>query len=106
MDARCRLKCAPETCSLFHPQFLFDPVNGVFPPPAPTLANPFTGFVLPGAGAGGINIIDNDLQNPMVHQMNVGVQHEFERSVCACAPTTCTTSARISSSAASSARCL
>jgi len=59
------------------PQFLFDPVNGVFPPPAPTLANPFTGFVLPGAGAGGINIIDNDLQNPMVHQMNVGVEHEF-----------------------------
>ena len=59
------------------PQFLFDPVNGVFPPPAPTLANPFTGFVLPGAGAGGINIIDNDLQNPMVHQMNVGVQREL-----------------------------
>ena len=59
------------------PQFLFDPVNGVFPPPAPTLANPFTGFVLPGAGAGGINIIDNDLQNPMVHQINAGVQHEF-----------------------------
>ena len=61
------------------PQFLFDPVNGVFPPPAPTLANPFTGFVLPGAGAGGINIIDNDLQNPMVQQMNVGVQREFGR---------------------------
>lgn len=59
------------------PPFLFDPVNGVFPPPAPTLANPFTGFVLPGAGAGGINIIDNDLQNPMVHQMNVGVQREL-----------------------------
>lgn len=59
------------------PQFLFDPVNGVFPPPAPTLASPFTGFVLPGAGAGGINIIDNDLQNPMVHQMNVGVEREF-----------------------------
>ncbi|HET6851729.1 MAG TPA: TonB-dependent receptor [Pyrinomonadaceae bacterium] len=62
------------------PQFLFDPVNGVFPPPAPTLANPFTGFVLPGAGAGGINIIDNDLQNPTVHQMNVGVQREFDRN--------------------------
>jgi hypothetical protein len=61
------------------PPFLFDPVNGVFPPPAPTLANPFTGFVLPGAGAGGINIIDNDLQNPMVQQMNVGVQHEFAK---------------------------
>ena len=59
------------------PEFLFDPVNGVFPPPAPTLANPFTGFVLPGAGAGGINIIDNDLQNPMVHQMNVGIQREL-----------------------------
>ncbi len=59
------------------PQFLFDPVNGRFPPPAPTLANSFTGFVLPGAGAGGINIIDNDLQNPMVHQMNVGVQREL-----------------------------
>ena len=59
------------------PQFLFDPVNGVFPPGAPTLANPFTGFVLPGAGAGGINIIDNDMQNPTVHQMNVGVQREL-----------------------------
>ena len=62
------------------PPFLFDPVNGVFPPGAPTLANPFTGFVLPGAGAGGINIIDNDLQNPMVHQMNFGVQHQFGRN--------------------------
>jgi hypothetical protein len=61
------------------PQFLFDPVNGVFPPGAPTLANPFTGFVLPGAGAGGINIIDNDLQNPTVHQMNVGVEHELAK---------------------------
>jgi len=59
------------------PPFLFDPVNGVFPPGAPTLANPFIGFVLPGAGAGGINIIDNDLQNPMVHQMNLGMQREF-----------------------------
>jgi Carboxypeptidase regulatory-like domain len=63
------------------PPFLFDPVNGVFPPPAPTLANPFTGFVLPGAGAGGINIIDNDLQNPTVHQMNVGVQRELGQNL-------------------------
>jgi Carboxypeptidase regulatory-like domain len=62
---------------LIPPPFLFDPVNGVFPSGAPTLASPFTGFVLPGAGAGGINIIDNDLQNPMVHQMNVGIQREF-----------------------------
>lgn len=59
------------------PQFLFDPVNGRFPPGAPTLANPFVGFVLPGAGAGGINIIDNGLQNPMVQQMNIGVQREI-----------------------------
>ena len=35
--------------------------------------------MLAGAGAGGINIIDSDLQNPMVQQFNVGVQHEFAR---------------------------
>lgn len=62
------------------PQFLFDPVNGKFPPGAPTLANPFTGFILPGAGAGGINIIDNAMQNPMVQQMNIGIQHEFAKN--------------------------
>lgn len=56
---------------------LFNPVCGQFPPPAPTLATPFTGFVLPGAGAGGINIIDNDLQNPMVQQTNLGIQREL-----------------------------
>jgi len=55
----------------------FDPVMGKFPPGTPTLANPFTGFILPGAGAAGINIIDNSMQNPMVQQMNVGVQREF-----------------------------
>jgi outer membrane receptor protein involved in Fe transport len=59
------------------PPCLFNPACGQFPPPAPTLANPFTGFLLPGAGAGGINIIDNGLQNPMVQQMNLGLQHEF-----------------------------
>ncbi len=59
------------------PPFLFDPVNGKFPPGAPTLANPFSGFVLTGAGAAGINIIDNSMQNPMVQQMNVGVQQQF-----------------------------
>lgn len=61
------------------PEFLFDPVNGTFPPGAPTLANPFTGFILPGAGAGGINIIDNTMQNPMVQQMNLGIQRQFGR---------------------------
>jgi len=62
------------------PQFLFDPVLGKFPPGAPTLANPFTGFILPGAGAGGINIIDNGMQNPMVQQMDIGIQREFGRT--------------------------
>jgi hypothetical protein len=56
---------------------LFDPRCGQFPPPAPTVTNPFTGFVLPGAGAGGINIIDNGLQNPMVQQTNVGFLRQF-----------------------------
>ena len=61
------------------PPCLFNPACGQFPPPAPTLASPFNGFILPGAGAGGINIIDNRLQNPMVQQTNVGIQHEFAR---------------------------
>lgn len=59
------------------PPCLFNPACGQFPPPAPTLANPFTGFILPGAGAGGINIIDNGMQNPSVQQLNLGVQREF-----------------------------
>ncbi|HEX8845679.1 MAG TPA: carboxypeptidase regulatory-like domain-containing protein [Pyrinomonadaceae bacterium] len=57
--------------------FFIDPMTGTFPPFAPTLSNPFTGFILPGAGASGINIIDNDLQNPMVQQSNLGIQREF-----------------------------
>jgi hypothetical protein len=56
---------------------LFNPACGQFPPGAPTLANPFAGFPLPGAGAGGINIIDNRLQNPSVQQFNVGLQRQF-----------------------------
>jgi hypothetical protein len=53
-----------------------DPNTGRLPPFAPTLANPFTGFILPGAGASGINIIDPDLQNPMVHQLHLGVERQ------------------------------
>lgn len=56
---------------------VFLDMTGHFGPGAPTLANPFSGFVFPGAGAGGINIIDNDMQNPMVQQFNLGVQWEF-----------------------------
>ncbi len=54
--------------------------NGHFVPGAPTFSNPFTGFVLPGAGASGINIIDNSMQNPMIQQSNLGVQYEFMRN--------------------------
>jgi hypothetical protein len=60
----------PEAC-------LFNPACGQFPPGAPTLANPFAGFLLPGAGAGGINVIDNGLQNPSVQQFNLGFQQQF-----------------------------
>lgn len=54
--------------------------TGHFPPGTPTFSNPFTGFILPGAGASGINIIDNDLQNPMVQQSNLGLQWGFARN--------------------------
>lgn len=59
--------------------FFVDPMTGTFPPFAPTFSNPFTGFILPGAGASGINIIDNSVQNPMVQQSNLGLQWEFAR---------------------------
>jgi hypothetical protein len=54
-----------------------DPQTGMFAPGAPTISNPFTGFIFPGAGAAGINIIDNLLQNPMVQQLNLGLQKEI-----------------------------
>ena len=51
--------------------------DGRFPPSAPTISNPFTGFILPGAGASGINIIDSRLQNPMVHQVSLGIERQL-----------------------------
>jgi len=54
--------------------FFLDPNTGRLPPFAPTLSNPFSGFVLPGAGASGINIIDPHLQNPTVHQFHLGLE--------------------------------
>jgi hypothetical protein len=54
--------------------FFLDPATGTVPPFAPTFANPFTGFILPGAGASGINIIDNTLENPTVQQFNLGTR--------------------------------
>jgi len=59
--------------------FFLDPDTGQFPPFAPNIQDPFTGFILPGEGASGINIIDNDMQNPMVQQWNLGLQYEFAR---------------------------
>jgi hypothetical protein len=44
------------------------------PPFAPSFDDPFTGFILPGAGASGINIIDNTLENPTVQQANLGTR--------------------------------
>lgn len=58
----------------------FDPSQGGLPPGAPSSRNPFTGFILPGAGASGINIIDNRMQNPTVQQWNLGVQRQIGTS--------------------------
>ena len=54
--------------------FFLDPDTGSVPPFAPTFDDPFTGFILPGAGASGINIIDNTLENPTVQQLNLGTR--------------------------------
>jgi hypothetical protein len=51
-----------------------DPNTGQLLPFFPTMSNPFTGFILPGAGASGINIIDPKLQNPMVQEFHLGVE--------------------------------
>jgi outer membrane receptor protein involved in Fe transport len=57
--------------------FFLDQNTGLFPPFAPSFSSPFTGFILTGAGASGINIIDNGMQNPSVQQFNLG----FERAL-------------------------
>ncbi len=56
--------------------------NGNFVPGAPTFSNPFSGPIIPGAGGAseGINLIDNDIRNPMVQQFNLGIQTEFARN--------------------------
>ncbi len=59
--------------------FFLDPNTGTFPPVAPTVDNPVTGCILPGAGASGINIIDSELQNPRVQQMALGIERELGR---------------------------
>ena len=54
--------------------------NGHFVPGAPTLADPFVGPLIPGAGAAeGMDVIDNNIQNPMVQQFDLGIQWEPAR---------------------------
>jgi carboxypeptidase family protein/TonB-dependent receptor-like protein len=61
----------------------FDP-SGSFQqgPGVPTFSNPFIGPIIPGQGGAseGINIIDNNLRNPMVQQFNFGIQYEVARN--------------------------
>ena len=61
--------------------FFLDPATGQFPPFAPSLGNPFTGFPLAGAGASGINIIDNAMQTPQVQQWNLGAEVRVAQSL-------------------------
>lgn len=60
--------------------FFVNPATGQVAPFAPSVGNPFTGFILPGAGASGINILDADLQNPMVHQFSLGLERQVGRA--------------------------
>jgi hypothetical protein len=61
--------------------FFLDDTTGQFPPFAPSLSNPFTGFILPGAGASGITIIDNQMETPQVQQWNVGAEVRVAKSL-------------------------
>lgn len=55
--------------------------SGRFRSGTPTLASPFVGPLIPGAGAVGINIIDNNLDTPYVQQFNFGIQREVMRNL-------------------------
>ena len=55
--------------------------SGNFVPGTPTISSPFTGALIPGAGAIGINVIDNQMDTPYVQQFNVGVQREVMRDL-------------------------
>lgn len=54
----------------------FDPNTGGFVPNTPTLADPFSGFVLP-VGPIGIFVLDKNLQNPEIQQFNFGIKQEL-----------------------------
>jgi hypothetical protein len=52
--------------------------DGTFRPGAPqVLSSPFSGFLFTGAGATGIDVINNRLRSPMVQQFNLGVEKEI-----------------------------
>ena len=57
--------------------FFLDQATGRFPAFSPKRSTPFAGFVLPGAGASGINIIDPQLQNPSVHEFHLGAEQQI-----------------------------
>jgi hypothetical protein len=61
--------------------FFLDAESGRFPPFAPSFADPFTGFILPGAGASGINIIDNAMESPQVQHANLGAEVRLGRDL-------------------------
>ena len=73
-------RALPINVSLGSANFL--DASGNFVPGAPTYSNPFSGPVIPGAGGAseGINLIDNNIQNPMVQQFNLGIQYEFAKN--------------------------
>ena len=64
--------------------FLNNPATGNFIPGlTPEYPNTaFSGPVIPGAGgaAEGMNLIDNNMRNPMVQQFNLGVQYSFAKN--------------------------
>jgi Carboxypeptidase regulatory-like domain len=52
--------------------------DGTFAPGAPQLlSSPFSGFPFTGAGATGIDVINNRLRNPMVQQFNLGLEKQL-----------------------------
>jgi len=62
---------------------ILDPNGNFIPGVTPTYPDsPFSGPIIPGAGgaAEGINLIDNNMRNPMVQQFNLGVQYSFSKN--------------------------
>jgi outer membrane receptor protein involved in Fe transport len=52
--------------------------DGTFKPGTPqVLSSPFSGFVFTGAGAAGIDIINNRMRSPMVQQFNFGIEKQI-----------------------------